>query len=155
MLKKVKTICQIFIFYNKQNFAQHSDILPIKQVIETPRSDQSKINTVFVLNIDSFKEFKKKFAKANIADSYLKNTNNLSFMKHANAYAARLIALYRLALAEYIKANKDTLDEIQAKMKDTVLRNAIVWSNTSPQDVPNAMKQNNFTLHLIVTLPDL
>ena len=74
-------------------------------------------------------------------------------MKHANAYAARLIALYQLALNEYI--NKDTLDEIQAKMKDTVLRNAIVWSNTSPQDVPNAMKQNNFTLHPIVTLPDL
>ena len=40
-------------------------------------------------------------------------------------------------------------------MKNTVLRNAIVWSNTSPQDVPNAMKQNNFTLHPIVTLPDL
>ena len=74
-------------------------------------------------------------------------------MKHANAYAARLIALYQLALAEYI--NKGTLDEIQAKMKDTVLRNAIVWSNTSPQDAPNAMKQNNFTLHLIATLPDL
>ena len=127
--------------------------MPIKQVIETPRSDQSKVNTVFVLNIDSFKEFKKEFAKANIADSYLKNTNNLSFMKHANAYAARLIALYQLALTEYI--NKDTLDEIQAKMKDTVLRNAIVWSNTLPQDVPNTKKQNNFTLHPIVTLPDL
>ena len=40
-------------------------------------------------------------------------------------------------------------------MKDTVLRNAIVWSNTSPQDVPNAKKQNNFTLHPTVTLPDL
>ena len=40
-------------------------------------------------------------------------------------------------------------------MKDTVLRNAIVWSNTSPQDVPNAMKQNNFTLYPIVMLPDL
>lgn len=53
-------------------------------------------------------------------------------MKHANAYVAQLIALYRLVLAEYIKANKDTLDEIQAKMKDMVLRNAIVWSNTSP-----------------------
>ena len=155
MLKKVKTICQIFIFYNKQNFAQHSDILPIKQVIETPRSDQSKINTVFVLNIDSFKEFKKEFAKASIADSYWEDPDNSSFMKHANAYVAQLIALYQLALAEYIKANKDTLDEIQAKMKDTVLRNAIVWSNTSPQDVPNAMKQNNFTLHPIVTLPDL
>lgn len=127
----------------------------IKQVIETPRSDRSKTNTVLVLNIDSFKDFKKEFAKANIADSYLKNTNNLSFMKHANAYAARLIALYQLALAEYIRANKDTLDEIQAQMKDTVLRNAIVWSNTSPQDVPNAMKQNNFTLHPIATLPDL
>lgn len=74
-------------------------------------------------------------------------------MKHANAYAGRRIALYQLALTEYI--NKDTLDEIQAKMKDTVLRNAIVWSNTSPQDVPNAMKQNNFTLHPIATLPDL
>ncbi|UXN12131.1 hypothetical protein [Lactobacillus amylovorus] len=85
----------------------------------------------------------------------MKNTNNLSFMKHANAYVAQLIALYRLALAEYIKANKDTLDEIQAKMKDKVLRNAIVWGNTSLQDVPNAMKQNNFTLHPIVTLPDL
>ena len=72
-------------------------------------------------------------------------------MKHAN----ELIALYQLALAEYIKANKDTLDEIQAQMKDTVLRNAIVRSNTSPQDAPNAMKQNNFTLHLIVTLTDL
>jgi len=58
-------------------------------------------------------------------------------------------------LAEYIKVNKDALDEIQTKMKDTVLRNAIVWSNTSPQAVPNAMKQNNFTLHPIVTLPDL
>ncbi len=76
-------------------------------------------------------------------------------MKHANAYAARLIALYQLALAEYIRANKDTLDEIQAKIKNMVLRNAIVWSNTSPQDVPNAMKQNNFTLHPIATLPDL
>ena len=74
-------------------------------------------------------------------------------MKHANAYVAQLIVLYQLALTEYI--NKDTLDEIQAKMKDTVLRNAIVWSNTSPQDVPNAMKQNNFTLHPTVTLPDL
>ncbi|WP_224429742.1 hypothetical protein [Lactobacillus amylovorus] len=76
-------------------------------------------------------------------------------MKHANAYVAQLIALYQLALAEYIKVNKDTLDEIQAQMKDTVLCNAIAWGNTSPQDVPNAMKQNNFTLHLIVTLPDL
>ncbi len=129
--------------------------MPIKQVIETPRSDQSKVNTVFVLNIDSFKDFKKEFAKANIADSYLKNTNNSSFMKHANAYVAQLIALYQLALAEYIKANKDILNEIQAKMKDTVLRNAIVWSNTSPQDAPNAVKQNNFTLHPIATLPDL
>ncbi len=53
-------------------------------------------------------------------------------MKHANAYAARLIALYQLALAEYIRANKDTLDEIQAKIKNMVLRNAIVWSSTSP-----------------------
>ena len=76
-------------------------------------------------------------------------------MKHANAYVAQLLLLYRLALAEYIKVNKDTLDEIQAKMKDTVLRNAIVWGNTSPQDAPNAMKQNNFALHPIVTLPDL
>ena len=76
-------------------------------------------------------------------------------MKHANAYVAQLIALYQLALAEYIKTNKDALDEIQAKMKDTVLRNAIVWGNTSLQDAPNAMKQNNFTLHPTVTLPDL
>lgn len=76
-------------------------------------------------------------------------------MKRANAYVAQLIVLYQLALAEYIKANKDTLDKIQAKMKDAVLRNAIVWCNTSPQDVPNAMRQNNFTLHPIVTLPDL
>ena len=83
------------------------------------------------------------------------DANNSSFMKHANAYVAQLIVLYQLALAEYIKANKDILDEIQAKMKDTVLRNAIVWSNTSPQDVPNAMKQNDFTLHPIVMLPDL
>ena len=83
------------------------------------------------------------------------NANNLSFMKHTNAYVAQLIALYQLALAKYIRANKDTLDEIQAKIKNMVLRNAIVWSNTSSQDVPNAMKQNNFTLHLIVTLPDL
>ena len=129
--------------------------MPIKQVIEIPGSDRSKVNTIFVLNIDAFKNFKKEFAKANIADSYWEDANNSSFMKHANAYIAQLIALYQLALAEYIKANKDTLDEIQAKMKDTVLRNAIVWSNTSPQDVPNAMKQNNFTLHPIVTLPDL
>lgn len=56
-------------------------------------------------------------------------------MRHANAYAARLIALYQLALTEYIRANKDTLDEIQAKMKDTVLRNAIVWSSASPQEM--------------------
>ena len=76
-------------------------------------------------------------------------------MKHANAYVAQLTALYQLALVEYVKVNKDTLDEIQAKMKDTVLRNAIVWSNSSPQDVPNAMKQNDFTLHPIVMLPDL
>ena len=102
------------------------------KVMETPRSDRSKANTVLVLNIDSFKDFKKEFAKANIADSYWEDANNLSFMKHANAYVAQLIALYQLALAEYIKANKDTLDEIQAPMKDTVLRNAIVWSNTSP-----------------------
>ena len=129
--------------------------MPIKQVIESPESDRSKVNTVLVLNIDSFKDFKKEFAKANIADSYWEDANNLSFMKHVNAYVAQLTALYQLALAEYIKANKDTLDEMQAKMKDTVLRNAIVWSNTSPQDVPNAMKQNNFTLHPIVTLPDL
>ena len=40
-------------------------------------------------------------------------------------------------------------------MKDTVLHNAIVWGNTSPQDAPNAMKQNNFMLHPIVMLPDL
>ena len=99
--------------------------------------------------------FKKEFAKANIADSYLKDANNLSFMKHANAYVAQLIALYQLALAEYIKANKDTPDGIQAKIKNMVLRNAIVWSNTSLQAVPNAMKQNNFTLHPIVTLLDL
>ena len=99
--------------------------------------------------------FKKDFAKANIADSYWEDTNNLSFIKHANAYVVQLIAFYQLALAEYIKASKDTLDEIQAKMKDTVLRNAIVWSNTSLQDVPTAMKQNNFMLHPIVTLPDL
>ena len=105
--------------------------MPIKQVVETPGSDQNKINTVLVLNIDSFKDFKKEFAKANIADSYWEDANNSSFMKHANAYVAQLIALYQLALAEYIKANKDTLDEIQAKMKDTVLRNAIVWGNTS------------------------
>ncbi|MCH3997015.1 MAG: hypothetical protein LKH43_09420 [Lactobacillus crispatus] len=104
--------------------------MPIKQVIETLRSDQSKVNTVFVLNIDSFKASKKEFTKANIADSYWEDANNLSFMKHANAYVAQLIALYQLALAEYIKANKYTLDEIQAKMKDTVLRNTIVWSNT-------------------------
>ena len=50
-------------------------------------------------------------------------------MKHANAYVAQLIALYQLALAEYIKVNKDALDEIQAQMKDKVLRNAIAWSN--------------------------
>lgn len=129
--------------------------MSIKQVIETPGSDLSKISTVFVLNTDSFKASKKEFTKANIADSYWEDAKNLSFMKHANAYVAQLIALYRLALAEYIKVNKDTLDKIQAKMKDTVLRNAIVWSNTSPQDVPNAKKQNNFTLHPIVTLPDL
>ena len=129
--------------------------MPIKQVIETPRSDQSKVNTVFVLNIDSFKASKKEFAKANIADSYWEDPNNSSFMKHANAYVAQLIALYQLALAEYIKANKDILNEIQAKMKDTILHNAIVWGNTSPQDVPNAMKQNNFTLHPTVMLPDL
>ena len=105
--------------------------MPIKQVIETPGSDRSKANTVLVLNIDSFKDFKKQFAKANIANSYWQDPNNSSFMKHANAYVAQLIALYRLALAEYIKANKDTLDEIQAPMKDTVLRNAIAWSNAS------------------------
>ena len=76
-------------------------------------------------------------------------------MKHVNAYVAQLGAFYQLTLAEYIKANKDTLDEIQAKIKNMVLRNAIVWSNTSPQDVPNAMKQNDFRLHPIVMLPDL
>ena len=76
-------------------------------------------------------------------------------MKHANAYVAQLIVLYQLALAEYIKANKDILNEIQAKIKDTILHNAIVWGNTSPQDAPNTVKQNNFTLNPIVTLPDL
>ena len=73
-------------------------------------------------------------------------------MKHANAYVAQLIALYQLALAEYIKANKDTLDEIQAQMEEDMVA---IGSNASPQDVPNAMKQNNFTLHPTVTLPDL
>ena len=82
------------------------------KVMETPRSDRSKANTVLVLNIDSFKDIKKKFAKANIAGSYWEDANNLSFMKHANAYVAQLIALYQLALVEYVKANKDTLDEI-------------------------------------------
>ena len=47
-------------------------------------------------------------------------------MKHTNAFVAQLIALYQLALAEYIKVNKDTLDEIQAKMKDTVLYGVIL-----------------------------
>ena len=105
--------------------------MPIKQVIESPESDRSKVNTVLVLNIDSIKDFKKEFTKANIADSYWEDANNLSFMKHVNAYVVQLIALYQLALAEYIKANKDTLDETQAKMKDTILHNAIVWGNTS------------------------
>ena len=95
--------------YYLRNFVQHSGALPIKQVIDTPGTDRSKINTVFVLNIDSFKDFKKEFAKANIADSYWEDANNLSFMKHANAYVAQLIALYQLALVEYVKANKDTL----------------------------------------------
>lgn len=44
-------------------------------------------------NIDFFKDFKKKFAKANIADSYWEDTNNLSFIKHANAYVVQLIAI--------------------------------------------------------------
>ena len=39
-------------------------------------------------NIDSFKDFKKEFAKANIADSYWEDANNLSSMKYANAYVA-------------------------------------------------------------------
>ena len=55
---------------------------------------------------------RKEFAKANIANSYWEDLNNSSFMKHANAYVAQLIALYQLALVEYVKANKDTLDEI-------------------------------------------
>ena len=112
-------------------FVQHSGALFIKQVIETPGSDRSKVNTVLVLNIDSFKDFKKEFAKANIADSYWEDANNLSFMKHANAYVAQLIALYQLALAEYIKSNKDTLDEIQAKMKEDMVA---IGSNASPQE---------------------
>ena len=164
--KKWKTQCSAFydssesyrLCYHLRNFVQHSGALPIKQVIETPGSDRSKVNTDLVLNIDAFKDFEDEFEKTNIANSYWEDANNWSFMKHANAYVAQLIALYQLALAEYIKDNKDTLDEIQAKIKDTVLRNvrnAIMWSNTSPQDVPNAKKQNNFTLHPIVTLPDL
>ena len=112
-------------------FVQHSGALFIKQVIETPGSDRSKVNTVLVLNIDSFKDFKKEFVKANIADSYWEDANNLSFMKHANAYVAQLIALYQLALAEYIKSNKDTLDEIQAKMKEDMVA---IGSNASPQE---------------------
>lgn len=82
-------------------------------------------------NIDSFKDFKKEFAKANIADSYWEDANNSSFMKHANAYVAQLIALYQLALAEYIKANKDTLDEIQAQMEEDMVA---IGSNASPQE---------------------
>ena len=84
-----------------------------------------------VLNIDPFKALKKEFAKANIADSYLKDANNLSFMKHANAYVAQLIALYQLAWVEYIKANKDTLDEIQAQMEEDMVA---IGSNASPQE---------------------
>ena len=161
--KKWKTQCSAFydrnesyrLCYHLRNFVQHSGALPIKQVIETPGSDRSKVNTILVLNIGAFKDFKKEFAKANIADSYWEDANNLSFMKHANAYVVQLIALYRSALAEYIKANKAILDKIQAKMKDTALCSTILWSNTSPQDVPNAKKQNNFTLYPIVTLTDL
>ena len=82
-------------------------------------------------NIDSFKDFKKKFAKANIADSYWEDAKNLSFMKHANAYVTQLIALYQLALAEYIKVNKDTLDEIQAQMEEDMVA---IGSNASPQE---------------------
>ncbi|MBU5981584.1 hypothetical protein EFP68_07945 [Lactobacillus helveticus] len=76
-------------------------------------------------------------------------------MKHANKYVTQLTALYQLALSKYIQANRDTLDEIQANMRDTVLRNPIAWSNTSPQEISNAAKQNNFIIHPVVTLPDL
>ena len=105
--------------------------MSIKQVIKTSGSDQRKINTILVLNIDSFKDFKKEFAKANIADSYWEDANNLSFMKHANAYVAQPIAFYQLALAEYINANMDTLDEIQAQMEEDMVA---IGSNASPQE---------------------
>ena len=85
---------------SSKKYLQHSGTLPIEQVIETPGSDLSKINTILVLNIDSFKDFKKEFAKANIADSYWEDPNNLSFMKHANSYVVQLIALYQLALTD-------------------------------------------------------
>ena len=65
---------------------------------ETLGSDRSKINIVLVLNIDVFKDFEDEFKKINIADSCWEDTDNLSFMKHVNAYVARLIALYQLAL---------------------------------------------------------
>ena len=52
-------------------------------------------------------------------------------MKHANAYVAQLIALYQLALAEYIKVNKDTLDEIQAQIEEDMVA---IGSNASPQE---------------------
>ena len=85
--------------YHLKNFVQPSAAWPIKQVSETSGSDWSKANTVLVLNIDSFKDFKKECAKANIADSYWEDANNLSFMKHANAYVAQLIALYQIGRA--------------------------------------------------------
>ena len=90
-----------------------------------------KVNTVLVSNIDSFKDFKKIFALANITDLYWEDVNNLSFMKHTNAYVAQLTALYQLALAEYIKANMDTLDEIQAQMEEDMVA---IGSNASPQE---------------------
>ena len=43
------------------------------------------------INTDSFKVFKREFAKANIADSYWEDPNNSSFMKRANAYVVLFI----------------------------------------------------------------
>lgn len=141
--------------YHLRNFVQHSGTFPIEQISETSGYGQNEVNTTFILNIDAFKEFKKEFSKLNISDLYWEDKSNLSFMKHANKYVTQLTALYQLALSKYIQANRDTLDEIQANMRDTVLRNPIAWSNTSPQEISNAAKQNNFIIHPVVMLPDL
>lgn len=140
--------------YHLRNFVQHSGMLPISKVVEEPGSNRS-VRTIFELNIDSFKDFKKEFKKLNINESYWNHIGNLSFMQHAKDYIGAIIVLYKIALVQYIKNNLSLLDKIYNEAKNTKLKTTICWTYISPQDTEAYIAKNKFTVHPITTLIDL